>query len=130
MILDIRKFLFSFLIFFLLVLLIHVALLWAFPGFINCPINQVLIIYFFLFCLNAAHFMGLRWIIKKWPKFAGLLFTALSLVKMLFSILFLLPFIFPNHEGAMPLALNFMAAYLFLLGFEVIFLAKNMINNH
>ncbi len=129
MTLNFWKFIFSFLTFILFVLLIHLILLWFFPQFISISLTNLLIFYLFLFSLNMGHFLSLRWIMKQWPRYAGLLFTALSMVKMLFSIIFLWPFIIPNHLGAIPYALNFITVYLFLLGFEVVFLAKSLMKN-
>lgn len=83
-------------------------------------------IYFFLIFLNIAHFFTIRQLFKKWPKYAGFLFTGLSLLKMGIAIIYLIPYIFPKTEISMPFVLNFMVVYFSTLIFEVVVVAKNM----
>lgn len=110
----------------LALLVVHLLLVRALPNAIGITIQNLLEIYVFLLVLNAAHFFGLRWLFKKWAKYAGLLFTALSMVKMGIAILFLLPYIFPKTESSIAIVLNFMVIYFITLTYEVVYVAKNM----
>jgi hypothetical protein len=77
--------------------------------------------------LTIIHFIGIYGLFKKWPIYSGFLFTVLSFLKMGIAIAYLFPFIFPATHGSIPIALNFMAVYLIILAFEVIYLTKNML---
>jgi len=113
------------LVMFLLVC-VHLLLLRGVPIFLGITFTHIIEIYIFLLVLNLVHFIGLKWLFKKWAKFAGLLFTALSMVKMGVAILFLLPYIFPATNLSIPFVLNFMVVYFSTLTYEVVFIAKNM----
>ncbi len=94
----------------------------------NSGLESVKIIemYVVLYILSMVHFFAIRWIFKKWAKYAGLLFTALSLLKMIVALLYLMPDIFPAHSNSVSIAINFMAVYLVLLFYEVLFLVKKL----
>ncbi len=130
MVLNLNKYITTLLAFTLLILGLHFLLSWLFPAFFLLQTNLLFSIYFFLLTINTVHFLGLKWLFQKWPRYSGFLFTAMSLLKMLVAFLFLFPFIFPSKTESIPLALNFMAAYLLFLFFEVVFLVKNMMKNH
>ena len=75
----------------------------------NSGLESVKIIemYVVLYILSMVHFFAIRWIFKKWAKYAGLLFTALSLLKMIVALLYLMPDIFPAHSNSVSIAINF-----------------------
>jgi hypothetical protein len=128
-ILDLKKFLISFLTVLGGLFLMHVLLLRAIPNFMGVSYSWVTELYLFLAILTTAHFMGLRLLFKKWPKHSGFLFTGMSLLKMAVAVLYLLPYIFPAQDSSAAKALNFMASYLIILTFEVIYLTRNMLKN-
>ncbi len=125
--LNLKKFSLNFLVFLTLIAAIHYLLIRSFPHFMGITIKIFTEIYAFLVILNLAHFLGIRWLFKKWAKYAGFLFTGMSLLKMGVSILFLVPYIFPSTQYSTPAVLNFIGVYFFTLAFEVIFMVKNMI---
>jgi hypothetical protein len=129
MILDLKNFLLRFLAAGGCLFIMHYVLLKVYPGFVAVTSSWLSEMYFFLGILTSFHFIGLRWLFKKWPTHSGLLFTAMSLLKMGIAIAYLLPYIFPAVEGSISKALNFMAAYLLILAFEVIYLTRNMVKN-
>lgn len=126
MVLNLKKYSAYLIILLTLTAAIHFLLHRAAPNFIKLSYTHLYQIYGFLAVLNLVHFIGLRWLFKKWAKFAGLLFTAMSLVKMALCVLFLFPFIFPSTDLSIALVLNFMTVYFITLAFEVVFIAKNM----
>ncbi|MBI9066678.1 MAG: hypothetical protein JEZ09_05255 [Salinivirgaceae bacterium] len=126
MTLNINKFLTHFIPTFIVLFVIHFLLVRAVPNGLGMSQKILIESYVFLFLLTLVHFLALRWLFKKWPKYSGLLFTALSLIKMGLCILYLFPYIFPPNEKSIPIALNFMVDYFILLTFEVVFLVKNM----
>ncbi|MDA3892958.1 MAG: hypothetical protein PF517_14955 [Salinivirgaceae bacterium] len=105
---------------------VHLLFYRGVPDFLGLTLRHIIEIYVFLAALNITHFIGLRWLFKKWAKYAGLLFTALSMVKMGVAIIFLFPYIFPSTDQSIPMVLNFMVVYFSTLTFEVIFIAKKM----
>jgi len=107
--------------------LVHFLLLHIFPQFISVSISRLIEMYIFLGLLTVIHFIGIHWLFKKWPIYSGFLFTALSFLKMGIAIAYLFPDIFPATHCSIPIALNFMAVYLIILAFEVIYLTKNML---
>lgn len=115
-------------------LILLMAALFAIHFLLNRALNSNLIllqlaeIYAFLTLLNIFHFIALRWLFIKWPTYAGLLFTALSFLKMLVCVLYLWPYIFPSNENSIILVFNFMAVYFITLTFEVIFIVKNIMH--
>lgn len=128
--LNLNKFLRILSLFSVLLLSLHFLLLRAFPVFIGLSAKSLLAIYLFFVLLSLAHFIGLKWLFHKWPRYSGFIFTAMSLLKMAVAILFLLPSIFPANTMAMVMALNFMTVYLAYLALEVVFLVKNLMKNH
>jgi hypothetical protein len=124
--LNLKKYIAFFLVFLSLIAILHYMLFLAFPDFIGISLKTLAEIYSFLLILNLAHFLGIKWLFIKWAKYAGFLFTGMSLVKMAVSILFLMPYIFPSTTQSIPAVLNFMGVYFLALTFEVIFIAKNM----
>ncbi|MGE4290281.1 MAG: hypothetical protein AB7E36_16495 [Salinivirgaceae bacterium] len=127
--LNLNKFVRVFSLFSIVFIGLHFLLLRAFPSFIGLSVKSLLSIYLFLIVLSFAHFIGLKWLFHKWPRYSGFIFTAMSLSKMAVAILFLLPSIFPANATAMTMALNFMTVYLAFLALEVVFLVKNLMKN-
>ncbi len=84
-------------------------------------------IYIALILISSLHFFGIQFLFKKWFKYAGFIFTALSFVKMGVCLLYLFPYIFPSNEQSIAIALNFMGVYFILLFFEVLFITKNLL---
>lgn len=109
---------------------IHYLIQRAFMSTNGFDLKTLIEIYVFLTFLSAAHFFAIYWLFKKWPKYAGFIFTGLSLLKMAVSILYLLPFIFPSNSLSVTIAINFMIVYLVLLMYEVVFVAKSLGKNH
>lgn len=126
MVLSLKKYTLTFLPFALVFGTIHFVLSFKTPGLLGISIPLLVKIYAFLVFLNILHFIGLRWLFMKWPRYAGLLFSALSMVKMGCCIVFLIPYIFPATQSSVAFVFNFMAVYFISLLFEVIFIAKNM----
>jgi len=129
MVLNLKKYIINFLIVIVLFGVIHVLFLYVFPVFIGISSKILLQIYGFLFLLNLLNFLALKWLFSQWPRYAGYLFTALSMFKMALCILFLIPYIFPSNIHSVSLVFNFMAVYLIALFFEVVYIAKNMNGN-
>ncbi|MGD9991860.1 MAG: hypothetical protein AB7S69_01055 [Salinivirgaceae bacterium] len=127
--LNLNRFIRILSLFSVLFLSLHFLLLRAFPSFIGLSAKSLIAIYLFLIFLSLAHFIGLKWLFHKWPRYSGFIFTAISLFKMAVAILFLLPSIFPANATAMVMALNFMTVYLAFLALEVVFLVKNLMKN-
>lgn len=128
--LDIRKFFISFFIIVCLAFGLHFLLYRAIFSASGLTLQFLGEMYMFLIILSAAHFLAIYWLFKKWPRYSGFIFTGLSLTKMLFSILYLFPYIFPSSEQSIMWAMNFMCLYFVLLTYEVIFIAKSMGKNH
>lgn len=126
MVLNLKKYSVSFLFLMGALLATHLLVYRAFPGFVKISRSNIFEIYLFLALLNSVHFVGLRWLFIKWAKYAGLLFTVLSMLKMAICVLYLWPYIFPSTDMSIALVLNFMVIYFVTLAFEVVFIAKNM----
>jgi len=126
---EIGIFLIRFLIFLAVMLFLHYLLLHSFSHLVGVSIDYILEMYAFMAILTTFHFIALSWLFKKWPRYSGFLFTALSLLKMAVAVIYLLPYIFPSTTSSIAIALNFMGVYLFILAFEVVYIAKNMLNN-
>lgn len=126
MALNLKKFASVFSLFFLGAFGLHFLFLRATHNLLGIQYNFLIEFYAFLLVLTFVHFIALRWLFKKWPKYSGLMFTALSLFKMVIAIIYLLPYIFPAAQDAIAKALNFMVVYLLFLTFEVVFVAKCM----
>ncbi len=130
MILNLKKYFLRFFIIVTIAFCLHVLLYRAFLSNTGLSIQFLSEIYIFLIVLSAVHIIAIYWLFKKWPRYSGFIFTGLSLGKMLFSILYLFPYIFPSNEQSIMWAMNFMALYFVLLTYEVIFIAKSMGKNH
>jgi len=124
--LNLKKFITNFALLLLLMVIIHLLLYRGAANYIKITLQQLSEIYGFLLLLNVAHFIALSWLFKKWAKYAGLLFTAISLLKMTLCVLFLWPYIFPSTINSIPVVINFMIIYLITLGYEVVFIVKNL----
>ena len=127
---NLIKYLTSFLILIAGLFVAHFLAYRAFSNFIGISFQLLGTIYLFLLVLGVVHILAVRWLFSKWPRYAGFIFTGLSLVKMGISVLFLLPYLVSPNINALAIALNFMLIYLILLGFEVVFISKNMVINH
>ncbi len=103
--LNLNKFIRVLSVFSVLFLSLHFLLLRAFPAFIAISAKSLIAIYLFLIVLSLAHFIGLKWLFHKWPRYSGFIFTAMSLFKMAVAIIFLFPYIFPANASAMVMAL-------------------------
>jgi len=108
---------------------LHYLLIHAYSKLVGVTSDWIIEMYIFMGILTTFHFIALSWLFKKWPTFSGFLFTALSLLKMAVAVIYLLPYIYPSTPTSIAIALNFMAVYLFILAFEVVYIAKNMLNN-
>jgi len=128
MILNFKKYSLNLIILMAVLFVLHFMIYRAAPGFLSISIKMVFEIYGFLILLNLVHFIALKWLFKKWAKHAGLLFTALSLLKMGICILYLWPYML-STTSSLPVVLNFMAVYFATLVFEVVFIVKNMLNS-
>jgi hypothetical protein len=126
MVLSLKKYTLTFLLLTFAFGAVHFFIGFKAPGFLGVSVFLLFQIYAFLIFLNVLNFIGLRWLFIKWPKYAGLLFSALSMIKMGICIVFLIPYIFPSTPSSVPFVFNFMAVYFISLLFEVIFIAKNM----
>jgi len=129
MVLNLKKYIQNFLIIIILVGILHFLFYNAFLEYFGISIRMFFQIYGFLIFLNLLNFIALQWLFTKWPKYTGFLFTALSMIKMAFCILFLLPYIFPSNNGSISIVFNFMTVYFISLIFEVVFIAKNIKNS-
>lgn len=109
--------------------LLQSILVLIFPNFLSIGFTHLWKIYAFLIGLSIVHLFAIKWLFGKWGKHAGFLFAAMSMFKMLLSILFLLLFIRSYNDLKIHLALNFMFVYLVFLTFEVIYLVKNTFKN-
>lgn len=127
--LNVKKFLSLFLISFFATFLFHLLCYWSIPQLIHINLNFLLKIYFFLFFLSLAHFFSLRILFKKHLKYTGLIFTSMGFLKMVLSILFLIPYIYPPNDNSIAYSINFIFVYFILLFFEVVFIVKNMQRN-
>ncbi len=128
--LSIKKFFVSFFPIVTVAFGLHFLLYRAFLAESGLTLQILTEIYAFLLILSIAHIFAIYWLFKKWPRYSGFIFTGLSLGKMLFSILYLFPYIFPSNEQSIMWALNFMGLYFVLLTYEVIFIARSMGKNH
>jgi len=126
MTLNLRKYSSNLLVTIFITAGIHYLLFRAAPNLIGLDPKYLIETYVFLAILNIVHFIGLRWLFIKWAKYAGLLFTAISMVKMGISLLFLLPYIFPSTDKSVFIVINFMSVYLILLTVEVLFIVKSV----
>jgi hypothetical protein len=126
---EVRNFLIRFLIMLAVMFFLHYLLLHAFSQLLGVTNDWIIEMYVFMTILTSIHFIALSWLFKKWPVYSGFIFTGISLLKMLLAVIYLLPYIFPSNLSSIAIALNFMAAYLIILTFEVIYIAKNMLNN-
>lgn len=126
MTLNLSKYISSLLITALITAGIHYLVYRAAPSLIGSDPKYLFEIYIFLIILNTVHFIGLRLLFIKWAKYAGLLFTGLSLIKMGISLLFLLPYIFPSTDKSVFIVINFMTVYFIMLTVEVLFIAKSL----
>jgi hypothetical protein len=97
----------------------------TFPSILQFSDTVLMEIYLFLFLLNIVHFFILKILLKKWGSYAGVLFMALSLVKMFISLLFILFLIMAQVEHPISPVLNFMFLYFITLILEVLFIAKS-----
>lgn len=109
---------------------LHFLIYRAFLSNIGLSLQVLIEMYFFLAVLSVVHFVAITWLFKKWPIYAGLIFTGLSLLKMAICVLYLFPYIFPSNDSSIVIALSFMFAYFILLGIEVVFISRNMVKNH
>lgn len=115
---------------FCLTLFLHLGLYWAIPNnILNLTLDFLFKTYIFLGILSIIHFYSLKYLFKKWSRYAGLFFTGLGLLKMVFSILFLLPYILPLNSQSVPFAINFMLVYFVILTFDVVFIIKSIQKN-
>lgn len=130
MVLSTAQFFKQFLLIVTVIFGVHFLLHRAFDSFFGYNFNTLIEIYAFLIVLSVAHFFALQWLFKKWPKYSGFIFTGLSLLKMAVCVLYLFPSIYPANEQSIPVALSFMTIYMFLLAFEVVFIAKSLNKNH
>jgi len=126
---DYKKFYSVFAPVFLGCLAIHFLLFRAFHSW-GLSIKFLGEVYLFLGLITIVHYHVLSFLFKKWPRYAGILFTGLSMFKMGICFLFLFPAIYPHHEHSVSLALNFMALYFVLLFVEVIIITKNFTKIH
>lgn len=127
--LDYKKFYSIFIPVFAGSLLVHFLLFRAFNSW-GLSISFLGEVYLFLGLLTTVHFHVLSFLFKMWPRFAGFIFTGLSIFKMGISFLFLFPLIYPHHDNSISLALNFMAVYFVFLFVEVLSITKKFTKNH
>ncbi len=123
--LDVKQFIKSFATVFIITLIIHLFVWRSVPaiGLTKAFFTEM---YIFLLALSLAHFFCIRFMFKRWTKYAGLLFTGLGIIKIGFCVLFLLPYLIPLTDNSVPFALNFMISYFILLTFDVVFITKNI----
>ena len=97
-----------------------------FPKLLLFSNNLLVDIYLFLAVLNLIHFFILKKLFVKWIKQVGFIYMALSFIKMLACILFIVINIFKEVDNPMSAVLNFMVVYFITLFIEVLFVVKNM----
>lgn len=97
-----------------------------FPGLLLFSENLLFKIYLFLVVLNIIHFFVLKRLFIKWIKQVGFIYMALSFIKMLACILFIVINIFKEIDNPISAVLNFMVVYFITLFIEVFFVVKNM----
>lgn len=117
-----------------IILLISLVVLWFFnslmldnfPDSLLFSDNLLFDIYLFLAVLNLIHFYILKKLFVKWIKQVGVIYMALSFIKMAACILFIVINIFKVLDNPMSAVLNFMVVYFITLFIEVFFVVKNM----
>lgn len=108
---------------------VFLLVLRAFPEFIKINIDQLLIIFGFMAAITLVHFLVLKLFFVKWPKHIGFLYPALSIVKSVLCLLFLIPALIPKTPLTKPYALSFMIIFFVYLFFEIIFLLRTQLKN-
>lgn len=85
--------------------------------------------YVVLAFLTAGLFFAVDWVRKMDSTKAGLAYLAASVLKMLISLVFLLPLILQKGHLAYGLAIQFMISFALLLVFEVLWMLKMLRNS-
>lgn len=86
-------------------------------------------IYLFLFTITTVIVLLLMVIHKNYTEKTGFAFMAFSVLKMLFSVVFLIPLIKSDLDNKLPDTLGFFLAFFIFLAFETVFVLK-MINSN
>jgi hypothetical protein len=97
-----------------------------FPTLLSFSKDLLLDIYLFLGILNITHFYILWRLFRKLPMYAGYIYVALSLIKMVACVLFVVVSVFKTVENPTSSVLNFMVVYFITLFIELGFIVKNM----
>jgi hypothetical protein len=106
---------------------IHFAFTYLKPAFVKISFGNLFLIYLFIGLLTIAHLIGIRPMLKRWPKQAGMMISGLNLIKMIISLALLLLVIFPIAGKNTATALNFTVVYFYLLGIESFIIVKFLI---
>ena len=97
-----------------------------FPTLLSFPQGILNDIFLFLGILNILHFYLLWKLFKKLPKHAGYIYMALSMVKMVACVLFIVVSIFKTIENPTSAVLNFLVLYFITLFIELFFIVRGM----
>jgi hypothetical protein len=109
------------------VFLVHFLLRRAFVVMQQGP--GLLGLHIFLFLLTAAGVLATLILLKKHSTYVGYAFMGVSVLKMLFSVLFLLPVINKHIDGVKIYVLQFIVIYFVYLGFEMIYIVRLLNRN-
>ncbi len=98
-------------------------------GLINNELElffSIKFVYLFNFILTFVSLLILYFIAKKWNDKVGFSFLALGIIKMAFSVWFLMPLINSNVIDKVPDILNFFFCYFLFLSIESFFVIKSL----
>ncbi len=107
--------------------ILHFLLCIIQPAIFHISPKNLITLYIFIGGFTLIHLIVMRPLLKKWPRQAGLLVTAMSFFKMLLSLLILILLIFPLAGKNISTALNFIFIYFFFLTIESIIIIRFLI---
>jgi len=125
--LNLKKYSFTLIISLLVLWFINSQLITLFPSIFLFTDGLLQSIYIFLGIINIIHFFILKVLFAKWIKQVGFIYMALSFLKMLACVLFIVISIINDVDEPISAVLNFMVVYFTTLFVEVLFVVKNMI---
>lgn len=112
----------KFCIFGVIIFLLHWAIVYSFLD-LSSP-KGFWHFHLFLFSLTLISNIVVAWLLKKDTQVMGYGFMASGFLKMILSIVFLLPYLLNKDENTLGIVIQFMCLYVVYLVFEVILLTK------
>lgn len=89
----------------------------------SITLNSITIIHVFLFSLTLVFFLLLHWLKSKNVK-SPFIFLGLNFMKMVVSLIFLIPIIKNYSENDLPYILHFFTIYFIYLSYEILLIIK------